>query len=720
MLSENLTESFVGKLCEPKFHKVRPWKLWWSEKRQKDERLLEAAEDGDADAIRQLLTQPADGGPPAAANAQHRVAKKGRAALHLAVASENLEVVELLLQRGANVNVRSRQRRLTPLHVAAAQGSVNLVEHLLAANADVLCQTDDHQIALHYAAANGHAEVVQVLVHQDSSQLTLRNIFGQRPMEAAANASTAFIFRAFESTVSLRKATVSTASTTLGSRRSSVCSDASTATGSSDVMEMKLEEASQDGYAERTGFAAGLLLRNARPDAVQRLLQKTRELEAEVPREKVPVALMTARSWKASSPKDSPTRSPVSSCGSTPKTTGRGPPFARMRRGNSRVEKVGPNSFELVNLLGRGSFGEVFQVKHKRTGKAYAMKVLQKSRIMSSNLLRYAVTERNILAYIRHPYIVSLHYAFQTPSHLVLVLQYCPRGNLQQLLTREKRLCETLSRLYTAEILLALIHLHERHTVFRDLKPDNVVIDETHHALLTDFGLSKEGVGQRGTKSFCGSVAFLAPEILHRKGHNHTVDIYNLGVLLYDMLTGLPPFYHHDRETLFANIKHARLEVPLYVSRVARAFIEATMEREPTKRLGAHHTGQVKDHAFFSEMDFEMLMRREVPVPEAHPADEPSIPWGRSPLGLARAPESPFARADRAPGWRARYVRAPVGSDRGVSNWDFSFVPPSRTSSALSSAMGTSGAAGSESSATSWRRGLPIQRRPSSQSSRDL
>lgn len=151
------------------------------------------------------------------------------------------------------MNVRSRQRRLTPLHVAAAQGSVDLVEHLLAANADVLCQTDDHQIALHYAAANGHAEVVQVLVHQDSSQLTLRNIFGQRPMEAAANASTAFIFRAFESTASLRKATVSTASTTLGSRRSSVCSDASTATGSSDVMEMKLEETSQAGQVSPVG-----------------------------------------------------------------------------------------------------------------------------------------------------------------------------------------------------------------------------------------------------------------------------------------------------------------------------------------------------------------------------------------------------------------------------------------------------------------------------------
>lgn len=709
MVPESLTESFVGKLCEPKFHRARPWKLWWSEKRHKDERLLDAAEQGDADAIRQLLTQPADGGPPAAANAQQRHCK-GRTALHLAVASENLEVVELLLQRGANVNARSRQGKLTPLHVAAAQGSVDLVEHLLAAHADVLMQTEDRQIALHYAAANGHSEVVKCLVHHDGNQLTYRNCFGQRPAEAASDASTAMMFRFAAHDAAI--------CSLLGSRRHSACSDTSTATGSTatgstatgSCASEAVDATEEDGYAERSSIPGGWLLRNARCDAVQRLLQKTRQLELETRQ------LMTARSWKASSPKDSPSRSPTSSCSSV--TSRRTAPFAKMRRGSSRVEKVGPNSFELVNLLGRGSFGEVFQVKHKRTGKAYAMKVLQKSRIMSSNLLRYAVTERNILAYIRHPYIVSLHYAFQTPSHLVLVLHYCPRGNLQQLLTREKRLCETLSRLYSAEILLALIHLHERHTVFRDLKPDNVVIDESHHALLTDFGLSKEGVGQRGTKSFCGSVAFLAPEILLRKGHNHTVDIYNLGVLLYDMLTGLPPFYHHDRETLFANIKHARLEVPLYVSRVARAFIEATMEREPNKRLGAHHTAQVKDHAFFSEMDFEMLMRREVPVPEAH-ADEPSIPWQRSPLGLARAPESPFARADRAPRWRARYVRGPNGgSDRGVSDWDCNLdysVGPSRGTSNLSS-----GANGSESSASTWRRGLPIQGRPSSHSSRDL
>ncbi|CAK9067684.1 unnamed protein product [Durusdinium trenchii] len=728
---ESFTESFVGKLFKPKptRHHMRPWKLWWCEKRRKDELLLEAALLGDAAALLDLLEQPPNGNPPAAANAfacGARCAWQGRAALHLAVQSESLEAVEVLLDKGAQVNVRSRPCKLTPLHVASAQGSIDLVSHLLTARADVLCQTEDRQIALHYAAANGHSEVVKVLLKQDASQLGYRNILGQRPAEAAADFATLCAFRAWEFQCSSFTPSGGTGSCGTGSwtggRRNSGCSEASTATGSElPVLESEKPHDHSDLYAERSTFGCGttLLLRNARPDAVQRLLEKTRQLEAA--NEKPEKATLTARALKdlkaSASPKDSPSRSPVSSGTSTPASRARGPPFARMKRGHSRVEKVGPNSFELVNLLGRGSFGEVFQVKHKRTGKAYAMKVLQKSRIMGSNLLRYAVTERNILAYIQHPYIVSLHYAFQTTSHLVLVLQYCPGGNLQHLLTREKRLCETLTRFYAAEILLALIHLHERNTVFRDLKPDNVVLDETHHALLTDFGLSKEGVTQRGTCSFCGSVAFLAPEILLRKGHNLTVDIYNLGVLVYDMLTGMPPFYHHDRETLFTHIKHAHLEVPLYVSRVARAFIEATMERDPSKRLGAHGTETVKDHVFFMETDFDMLMRREVPVPEAHPADEPSIPC-RSPLGLARL-ESPFARAERAPGWRSRYARTARRFDRGVPEWDISIEASASTS--LSADTGnSSGAYGSESSGSTWRRGLPFQRRPSSQSSREL
>lgn len=744
---DNLTQSFVGFPSEPsRLRKSKHWRQWWSEKRRKDERLLQAAAEGNTWIIHEL-THPSDGGPPAAVHSHCKSgASSGRGPLHLAVASGVVEAVEALLSQGADVNFCSRKTHLTPLHVASAYGSSEMVELLLEARADAMSKTEDKQLALHYAAANGHTEVVKILLQHERDQdgheegqvgqVGVRNASGQRPVEAASDLQTLCIFRDFEAE------RCSGPERCNSSRRNSASSEASTATGSSSLSTFEAtdvpgpgpsllcpklgpgpggpaflgcsQQVCADGYADRTPLANGLLLRNARTDAVHRLMQLTRQLDEASEREK-DGRTFSAKSFKAASPKDSPGRSPSASSGtSTPKIR---TPFARMRQGSSRVEKVGPNSFELVNLLGRGSFGEVFQVKHKRTGKAYAMKVLQKSRIMSSNLLRYAVTERNILAYIRHPYIVSLHYAFQTPSHLVLVLQYCPRGNLQHLITREKRLCEDLSRVYTAEILLALIHLHERHTVFRDLKPDNVVIDEAHHALLTDFGLSKEGVGQRGTKSFCGSVAFLAPEILLRKGHNHTVDIYNLGVLLYDMLTGLPPFYHHDRETLFTNIKHAHLEVPLYVSRIGRSFIEATMEREPAKRIGAHHTSDVKGHVFFADVDFAQLMRREVLPPDAHPLDEPAS-WNRNgPLGLAgRAPESPFARAER--GWRGRYARGQNGSsERGVSGWDYSFVPPTRSSgSGQLSLSAPSGPEDSDCSTSTYRRGV-MPRRPSSQSS---
>jgi serine/threonine protein kinase len=288
------------------------------------------------------------------------------------------------------------------------------------------------------------------------------------------------------------------------------------------------------------------------------------------------------------------------------------------------------------------------------------MKILRKDKIMSgSNLLRYTVTERNVLSYINHPYIVSLHYAFQTKNYLVLVLQFCPGGNLQHLIDSQKRLEEPLARLYSAQILLALSHLHDRQIVFRDLKPDNVVLDEEGHAVLTDFGLSKEGVMHlQGTRSFCGSVAFLAPEILQRRGHGHTVDVYGLGVLLFDMLTGLPPFYHPDRETLFLNIKHAALQFPSYVSKPAKLLIEALMEREPTKRLGAIKTIDVKEHPFFNNIDFDAVMNREVPAPQT------LIPRNlKSPTKGAR-PENPFTAAPDS-------NRRGASSSQEVNGWSF-------------------------------------------------
>jgi serine/threonine protein kinase len=329
-----------------------------------------------------------------------------------------------------------------------------------------------------------------------------------------------------------------------------------------------------------------------------------------------------------------------------------------------------------MKLLGRGSFGEVFRVSHKRTQVEYAMKILQKNKVERRNLMRYTMTERNVLSYLKHPYIVALHYAFQTSSHLVLVLNYCPGGNLQQLTAQQKRLQEPLARLYDAEVLLAIGHLHDRSIVYRDLKPENVVIDNENHCRLTDFGLSKEGVrSNMRNQSFVGSLAFIAPEILQQRGHNHTVDVYGLGVLLYAMLTGMPPFYHRDKETLFANIRHARLQMPHYVSTSAASLIEALMQREPTRRLGAVRTKDVQSHDFFDLIDFEALYRREVPVP-----NRDSASWAQDPSPSLRsgnksgsgAAVSPFAGTNGGAAWRP-FVRGGGGGEGSpVAGWDFS------------------------------------------------
>jgi len=464
--------------------------------------------------------------------------------------------------------------------------------------------------------------VVAVLLKRgDYDQLGIRNSMGRRAAEVCLDIRTADAFKDYENT--RRKETRQTP----WPRGRSV--------DFGQIEDTAQEDAGTDNYAGRTALNGEVLLHNARADAVFRLLNKTH---------KTPNPAMLANEVQRDTPKKSTSQQ---------RDAGRArAPFAKIRPDNV-IENVGPDSFTLIERLGKGSFGEVFQVKHKTTEEVYAMKILRKSKVMSGNLLRYTLTERNVLSYINHPYIVSLHYAFHTHSYLVLLLQYCPGGNLQNLIEKEKKLQDPLAKMFTAEILLALIHLHERKIVFRDLKPDNVVLDEIGHSMLTDFGLSKEGVSQmHGTKSFCGSIAFIAPEILQRQGHRHTVDIYGLGVLLFDMLTGMPPFYHPDREKLYYNIKHARLGVPRWVSTPASELIYALMERDPSKRLGADDTNDVKKHNYFADTDFDALMKREVPPPVSFSVPN-SFRHGSSRVARYQNPfnDGVAGRSQKVPGW---------------------------------------------------------------------
>ena len=199
-------------------------------------------------------------------------------------------------------------------------------------------------------------------------------------------------------------------------------------------------------------------------------------------------------------------------------------------------------------MLGKGSFGEVYLVRKNHTEKHYAMKVISKRMIVSQNLSKYIYTEKNVQSSIKHPFIVRLYCAFQNKTKLFMVMDYCGGGDLGRIIERQKRLPLNIAKIYISEVLLGIEELHRREIIYRDLKPDNVVLDEEGHALLTDFGLSKDGMkDDEYTKSFCGSVAYLAPEMLQKSGHGRTVDWYLLGVLLYEMLIGVPPYYDRSK-----------------------------------------------------------------------------------------------------------------------------------------------------------------------------
>merc|ERR1711904_253410 len=194
---------------------------------------------------------------------------------------------------------------------------------------------------------------------------------------------------------------------------------------------------------------------------------------------------------------------------------------------------------------------------------------------------------RNVLVRATHPFIVNLEYAFQTPKKLYFVLEYCAGGELFFHLSRAGRFSEGRCRFYASEILLAIGHLHALDIIYRDLKPENVLVDTDGHVKLTDFGLSKEGITDNiSAKSMCGTPEYLAPEILNKLGHGKAVDWYSLGALMYEMLTGLPPFYTRDREKLFQRIRQGDLQYPQYIGPSVKSLLQRMLDRDPPKRLG--------------------------------------------------------------------------------------------------------------------------------------
>uniref|UniRef100_A0A0K0ETV1 Ribosomal protein S6 kinase n=1 Tax=Strongyloides venezuelensis TaxID=75913 RepID=A0A0K0ETV1_STRVS len=283
-------------------------------------------------------------------------------------------------------------------------------------------------------------------------------------------------------------------------------------------------------------------------------------------------------------------------------------------------EKATASHFELLKVLGQGSFGKVFlvrKIKGKNTGKLYAMKVLKKATLKVRDRVRTKM-ERDILAQINHPFIVKLHYAFQTEGKLYLILDFLRGGDLFTRLSKEFMFTEDDVKFYLAELVLALEHLHSLGIVYRDLKPENVLLDSDGHINVTDFGLCKESIYEDSKAySFCGTVEYMSPEVVNRRGHTTVADWWSLGVLMYEMLTGHLPFQGENRRETMSQILNAKLTMPPLLSPEAQNLLRCLFKRNPTRRLGSGPDGvkNIKSHSFFATIDWEKLLKKEIDPP---------------------------------------------------------------------------------------------------------
>ncbi|KAG5403673.1 hypothetical protein IGI04_009791 [Brassica rapa subsp. trilocularis] len=316
-------------------------------------------------------------------------------------------------------------------------------------------------------------------------------------------------------------------------------------------------------------------------------------------------------------------------------------------------ETVGLHHFKPVKPLGSGDTGSVHLVELKGTGELYAMKAMEKTMMLNRNKAHRARIEREIISLLDHPFLPTLYASFQTSTHVCLITDFCPGGELFALLDRQpmKFLSEDSARFYAAEVVIGLEYLHCLGIVYRDLKPENILLKKDGHIVLADFDLSfmtsctpqlivppapnkrrrssssksrplPTFVAEPITKSnsFVGTEEYIAPEIITGAGHTSAIDWWALGILLYEMLYGRTPFRGKNRQKTFANILHKDLTFPssIPVSLVGRQLINMLLNRDPRKRLGTKGgANEIKQHAFFRGINWPLIRDMDPPPLDA-------------------------------------------------------------------------------------------------------
>ncbi|KAA1476468.1 kinase-like protein [Dentipellis sp. KUC8613] len=289
-------------------------------------------------------------------------------------------------------------------------------------------------------------------------------------------------------------------------------------------------------------------------------------------------------------------------------------PHPRRQKGTYHL-----TDFFFQRTLGTGSFGRVHLVRSKHNFRFYAIKVLNKEKIARTKQIDHTNNEQRMLLAVQHPFIVNLWGSFQDCTNLYMVMDFVPGGELFTLLRRSNRFPDPVAKFYAAEVALALNHLHTLDIVYRDLKPENILLNTDGHIKIADFGFAK--YCPNTTWTLCGTPDYLAPEVINQNRYNKSVDWYALGVLIYEMLTGLPPFHQPADEhplNLYQRIQRgpAAIRFPA-VNILAKDLILKFLEGDPTKRYGnlRNGAGDVFAHAWFREVDWDKLRAREITAP---------------------------------------------------------------------------------------------------------
>ncbi|XP_043254989.1 protein kinase C isoform X3 [Colletes gigas] len=289
----------------------------------------------------------------------------------------------------------------------------------------------------------------------------------------------------------------------------------------------------------------------------------------------------------------------------------------------NQIRKLGIEDFNFIKVLGKGSFGKVMLVERKTNpDEVYAVKILRKDVIIQDDDVDCTMTEKRILTLAaKHPFLTAIHSCFQTNDRLFFVMEFVNGGDLMFHIQKARKFDEARARFYAAEVTLALQFLHKHHVIYRDLKLDNILLDQEGHCKLADFGMCKEGIieGKTTTTTFCGTPDYIAPEILQELQYGASVDWWALGVLMYEMMVGQPPFEADNEDDLFESILRDDVVYPKWISEEAVSILIGFMTKNPADRLGCvaanGREDAIKAHPFFQRIDWDALEARQVKPP---------------------------------------------------------------------------------------------------------